>query len=120
MLARMDDPSPDRVILRHTEGPDGARHLEARREPDGSIVIEGQDLGRGVEGVFGAGTSEYEWTRTIACQSVPAAIHALGGAPGDDLLDLLARWTAANGGQDPSVTLDEASVPMERWSRTGD
>jgi hypothetical protein len=114
----MSDRSNDHVVLRHTEGPDGVRHLEARRQPDGSVVIEGQDLGRGVESVFGS--TEYEWARTIPAASLPEAIHALGGAPGDELLELLARWTDANGGLDPSVALDQAGVPMERWSRIGD
>lgn len=116
----MSAPQPDRVVLRHVEDEHGIRHLEARRLADGSVVIEGQDLGRGVSAIFGDGDDEYEWARTIRPADVPAAIRALGGIDGDDLLVLLADWTATNGGLDPSIRLDEAGVPMERWSRIGD
>jgi hypothetical protein len=116
----MLDPRPDDVIPRHIADSDGIRHLEARRLADGTVVIEGQDLGRGVSAVFGDAGSEYEWTRTIRPGDVPMAIRALGGTDGDDLLALLADWAAAHGGLDPSTRLGEAGVPMERWSRIGD
>lgn len=116
----MTDPRPEPVVLRHVEDAQGIRHLEARRLADGSLVIEGQDLGRGVSAVFGDAAREYEWSRTIRPADIPATIRALGGSDGDDPLALLASWTAANGGRDPSTRLDEAGVPMERWSRIGD
>ena len=96
------------------------RHLEATRRPDGAILIEGQDLGPGVERIFGAGLTEYEWTWTIEPDAVPAAIAALEGIEGDDPLRLLAAWSAAHGGVDPGSRLREAGVPIEFWSRIGD
>ncbi len=66
-----------RVVLRDVRDERGTRHLGARRRDDGGIVIEGHDLGRGVE-VLGPGLSEYEWVWTIAPDAVPSAIEAIG------------------------------------------
>jgi len=109
-----------RVVLRHLRDEGGLRYLEARREDDGGIVIEGQDLGSGVEHIFGEGLTEYEWTWTIASDGVPAAVAALGGVDGDDPLQLIASWYAANGRQDPGIHLGDAGVPISFWSRIGD
>jgi len=106
------------IVLRDVRDERGTRHLAARRREDGSIIIEGHDLGRGVE-VFGPGLSEYEWVWTIAPDAVPSAIEALGGKEGDDLLQLLLGGppiTAA-----PTRThLREAGVTIAFWSHLGD
>jgi len=94
--------------------------LTARRGPDGGVVIEGQDIGRGVEEIFGDGFREYEWDWTIAPDAVPAAVTALGGDGEDDVLALLRAWSVDHGGRDPGIFLQEAGVPVEFWSRIGD
>ena len=108
------------VVLRDCRDRDGLRHLEATRRSDGGILIEGQDLGPGVERIFGAGLTEYEWAWDIPPEAVPAALVALDGVPGDDPLALLAAWSAAHGGIDPGSHLREAGVPIAFWSRIGD
>lgn len=109
-----------RVVLRDQRDSDGFQGLRASRGPDGGIRIDGHDLGSGVEGVFGAGLSEYEWSWAIEPDAVPAAIAALDGREGDDLLRLLAAWSAAHVGADPGSHLQEAGVPIAFWNRIGD
>jgi hypothetical protein len=108
------------VVLRYQQDADGFRGLRATRRPDGGIRIDGHDLGRGVEGVFGAGMSEYEWCWVIEPDAVPAAVAALDGREGDDPLQLLAAWSAAHGGKDPGSHLRDADVPIAFWNRIGD
>jgi hypothetical protein len=51
---------------------------------------------------------------------VPAAVAALGGGPDDDVLALLARWSAANGGGDPGTRIRDTGVPVAFDNRVGD
>lgn len=125
-----DDVTPDRgeapdgplrrIVLRDLRDAGGVRHLQATRQPNGGILIEGQDLGSGVEQVFGAGLTEYEWAWDIEAAAVPAVIVALGGREGDDPLRVLAAWTTAHGGMDPGSHLQERDVPIKFWNRIGD
>jgi hypothetical protein len=57
--------------------------VSATRRRDGSLMIEGQDLG----GDFFSG--EYEYAITVRPDDVPRVVEALGGAPGEDPLALL-------------------------------
>jgi len=106
------------VVLRDVHDERGTRYLAARRREDVSIVIEGHDLGRGVE-VLGPGLSEYEWVWTIAPDAVLSAIEALGGKDGDDPLKLLLGWSKDHGGTDPGTHLREAGVTIAFWSHVG-
>jgi hypothetical protein len=105
--------------LRDVRDDRGTRYLAARRREDGGIVIEGHDLGRGVE-AFGPGLSEYEWVWTIEPGAVPAAIVALGGHEGNDPLQLLLGWSTDRGDPDPGTHLREAGVTIAFWSHLGD
>jgi len=107
-------------VLRELRDADGSRRLEAGWRDDGSLVIEGQDLGPGVERVWGAGNDEYEWAWVVGSQAVPAMVAALGGSAADDPLALLERWYRGHGELDPGIHLRKAGVPIEFWSRVGD
>lgn len=109
-----------RIVLRETRDATGVRYLEVRREPNGAVVIEGQDLGDGVEAVFGEGVREYEWWWRLAPEDTVVAAETLGGEPGEDLLQVVARWFTAGGGHDPGSHLREAGVPIAFDSRVGD
>ena len=113
------DPAP-LVVLRDQHHADGSRYLDASLGSDGRLLIEGQDIGLGVERVFGEGIREYEWAWTIRPDGVPAAIVALDGAPGEPPLSVVARWSANHAGADPGGVLKKAGVPVEFWSRAGD
>lgn len=109
-----------RVVLRDQRDGDGVRHLSARIDAGGALVVEGQDLGPGVTRVFGEGITEYEWTHTVAADQVPALIAALGGDEGADVLDLLAGGAAGRQGENLGGVLRSHAVPYRVWSRLGD
>jgi hypothetical protein len=108
-----------RVVIRALRDERGTRHLATRRRDDGGIVIEGHDLGRGVE-VLGPGLSEYEWVWTIPPDAVLSAIEALGGKEVDNPLQLLVGWSTDHGGIDPGTHLREAGITIAFWSHLGD
>ena len=59
-------------------------------EDDGSLVIEGHDLGSGVGDFFGGDSREYEFSRTIKPPGV-ARLQELSGVDAGNLLDRAAR-----------------------------
>ncbi|MBA2310259.1 MAG: hypothetical protein H0W01_13450 [Pseudonocardiales bacterium] len=110
-----------RVTLRSIRDADGSRHLDAHVTAEGDVVVEGQDLGPGVERAFGPGLTEYEWTHTVRAADVPLLVEALGGAPGDDVLALMRRVCSGDGVVRLAALLaPDGPVPAEFWSRVGD
>jgi hypothetical protein len=87
---------------------DGAdrRNLWAHVDDDGSVRIEGQDLGPATAIVSPDG--EYEWVHVIAVPDVPRLVALLGGEPGDDVLAVLSRYAGP------------ASYELERLLRESD
>ncbi|MFI2078192.1 hypothetical protein [Streptomyces triculaminicus] len=57
--------------------------VDARINVEGKLLIQGQDLNNG----------EYEYMLSVPEAEIPKVVAALDGAPGDDVLELL----AANG-----------------------
>jgi hypothetical protein len=112
--------SSETVVLTQQRDTRGTRTIWARRLPDGGVVIDGQDLGRGVEEAFGPGLTEYEWGWEVAASDVPILMNALGGRIGDDPIQLLSAWSRENIHRDPGQHLKDAGVPMEFWNRIGD
>ena len=55
----------------------------------GDLLWSGQDLGPDLQTLLPAAT-EYAWGRTVRAAYVPALRAALGGAPGDDVVALVA------------------------------
>jgi len=108
------------IVLRDTRDASGTRFLEARLDADGTLRIEGQDLGPGVSAVFGPDLTEYEWWWRLPAGDVPWAVAALGGEPGDAPLPVIHRWFEANGGSDPGSALRNAGLPIEFDNRIGD
>ena len=82
-------------------------------EESGALVIDGHDLGPATAPVSDDG--EYEWNYTYDAAVVPAVVAALGGAPGDDVLDLLQRhWTGARS-YELEKRLRESKLPHGFW-----
>ena len=116
----MDEPPARRsVTLRHVRDAEGLRVLEARELGDGTIQIEGHDLGPGVAAFWGSGLTEYEWVWTIRPADVQRALETLGGSPGDAALGVLRDWFDGHD-RDPGQALREAGATVEFWSRIGD
>lgn len=107
------------VVLREERSAHGSYHLRASLRDDGSLVIEGQDLGAAPESFWGS--AEYEWTLGVAPEQVPGLTAALGGTPGeDDPLELLAERFREDERYASRSFLEEAGVAFEFWSRVGD
>jgi hypothetical protein len=105
-----------KVILRSERTTTDSRYLSASFNPDGDLVIEGQDIGDEVRRCFDC--SEYEWIWTIRALSVVTLKHALGN-PGD-LLHCLQQKFSGNNAANIGSFLSEHGITYEAWSRTGD
>ena len=101
---------PRTVTLRsETSGPD-RRYLGASIV-DNQLHIEGQDLGPKTSMVSRDG--EYEWIHVVARRDFPALIAALGGEPGEDILDVLERVATGDGSYELERLLRDGVVPCE-------
>jgi len=106
------------VVLRDTRDSSGTRHLEARFDDGGDLLLSGQDLGDGVEEYFGAGLREYEWCWTVRAADLPRLEAALGGA--DDVIGALGERFSGDAAAGLGAFLKENGIPYETWSRVGD
>ena len=107
---------PTHVVLRQNRDADGSRLLEASMSVEGDVLIEGYDLGDGVERVFGV--REYEWAWTIPAATVPALLRALEVT--DNVLAALQDRFSGDNAALLGVFLESNGIPTERWSRLGD
>lgn len=98
---------------RHDE--DGLVRREVRLLDDGSVRIEGHDIGPGVERFFG--DNEYEFARSLPPSSVAKLLRALGIAD-DDLLPALRSRFATTAELEAYVS--EHDIDSDFWSRSGD
>ena len=104
--------------LRDTHDEGGSRHLSASLKDDGTLLIEGQDIGPGVEEFFGSGLTEYEWAWLIRPPGVKTLKLAL--ACDDDVLTALRDRFSGDTAADLQPFLDDNGVRYEPWSRVGD
>lgn len=107
---------PRLVVLRDEKSGSDLRHLSAAYTQDGDLVIEGQDLGDGVEAVLGC--REYEWTWTIAKSDLAHLADAL--VVKSNLLDALKRRYGGDSADQLLPFLNEHKIPYKVWTRIGD
>src|SRR5207244_3487401 len=104
----------------------GTRNLWLRQETDGSLHLEGQDLGRQVTGFWGEGLTEYEWAWSLDREHLSALLKRLGLAPDErasggvpiDLLEQIADRLRDLGESETEERFKEAGATF--WSRLGD
>jgi hypothetical protein len=104
------------VTLRQERTGADTRWLGAYLDAAGALHVDGHDIGPGTAPVSSDG--EYEWFKTIAAGDVPRLLAVLGGDPGDDVLDVLARdWTGPRS-YDFERRLRESGIPVKlsTWS----
>ncbi len=102
--------------MRETEDGGGSRHLSARLDDDGDLVVYGQDIGRAVEEFFGSPEYEYGWT--VPAAVVPALVEALGGERSDDVLEVLVEVREREGSRFRlRDVIDEHGIDAACWSR---
>jgi hypothetical protein len=105
------------VTLRDERVGADTRWLGAYLDATGALHVDGHDLGPGTAPVSGDG--EYEWFEVIRAVDLPRLVAALGGDPGDDVLDLLARdWTGPRS-YDFERRLRESGVPVKIFTWGG-
>lgn len=103
------------ISLRDERREDGSwLNLDASLAPDGSLRINGQDLGPVTKTVSPDG--EYEYGYVIAAENVPALLIALGGQEGADVIDVLENhWSgAASYGLEQAIR--SSGVPYDFWN----
>ena len=106
------------VLVNEVHGAD-RRHVSARIDAQGCLVVEGQERGPQVSDFWGDDITESEWSWTVACDDLSTLASALKTTL-EDLLPTLARRFsgAALAGLQPFFAA--AGVRVERWSRLGD
>lgn len=107
-----------KVVLSETSDGDGVSARWVRLTDGGDLLVEGQDLGPGVELFFGA--HEYEFARTVRAADLPALRRALHLDEEDDLLAALLERYEGRGTSELEQFIQDAGVPSEFWSRAGD
>lgn len=108
------------VTLRDLRDERGSRHLSATLDADGTLRIEGQDLGDGVERFFGPGNREYEWALTIRPSDVERLGETLNAGKKAGLLAALQQRFSGEAAAEIQTFLDEHEIAYEFWSRIGD
>jgi hypothetical protein len=86
------------------------RHLGARLDANGSLVIEGQDIGPGMR--------EYEWAWTIPPEGVSRLLLLIGGD--ENVLAAIAARFSGDAAGEVVDFLDSNGIPYEVWSRVGE
>lgn len=107
------------VRLREEHNGSDWRTLRACLRENGTLVIQGQDLGPATAPISSDG--EYEWTYTFDPDSIPALCAALGGTEDDDILDLLERRFTGAGSYDLEQIMRDTrtAIPRGFWSWGG-
>lgn len=105
------------VTLRAERHGQDSRYLTAEIQEDGSLVIRGQDLGPGASFMSGD-DEEYEWAYTFAPEVIPSLVAALGGTPGQPVLELLEqRYTGAGSYElEHIIRSTEDTIPRNFWN----
>lgn len=106
------------ITLRNVQDKLGTRFLGVSLTPGGDVVIEGQDIGDGVEAAFGAGFREYEWAYFVVQGDIAALLHALGAQT--DILTALGQRFSDEQASELQPFLDGHAIPYQFWSRMGD
>ena len=106
---------PDRrVILRDQRDGRDQRHLWAYVDSEGSLHVDGQDLGPSTAPVSDDG--EYEWFTTVRATHVLRLVELLGGDQDSDVLDLLTKRYSGMGSYELERVIRESDIPVERLS----
>lgn len=105
-----------KVILRQEKSKTDYRYLRAEIKENGDLAFEGQDLGSGVEGAFGA--SEYEWYWTVKAQDIPKLQKAIGSR--SNILKSLEKSFSGQNAAKLYEFMQDNEIPFESYSRVGD
>ncbi len=104
------------VVLVHEWLDDESRHVTAKLNENGNLVISGQDIGPSVERIFGS--DEYEYSHTIPAEFVDAFFELLGARQVTDILGAIDHFGRGRYSEIVNA-LEEAkkTIPIQFWSR---
>jgi len=102
------------VVIRDVRDDRGSQCEYATLASYGDARIEGQDLGKGLEAVFGEGLTEYEYVLTVKAVDVAALLNALGAK--SDVLSALREQFGDQSQESLQSFLENNDVPFEFWS----
>jgi hypothetical protein len=88
--------------------------LWAYVDSEGSLHVDGQDLGPSTAPVSDDG--EYEWFTTVRATHVLRLVELLGGDQDSDVLDLLTKRYSGMGSYELERVIRESDIPVERLS----
>jgi hypothetical protein len=93
-----------------------SRHVTAKLNEDGNLVISGQDIGPSVERIFGS--DEYEYAHTIPAAHIAAFFELLGARQVTDILGAIDHFGRGRYLEIVDA-LEEAkkTMPIGFWSR---
>lgn len=93
-----------------------SRHVTAKLNEDGNLVISGQDIGPSVERIFGS--DEYEYAHTIPAAYIAAFFELLGAKQVTDILGAIDHFGRGCYAEIVDA-LEEAkkTMPIGFWSR---
>ena len=93
-----------------------SRHVTAKLNEDGNLVISGQDIGPSVERIFGS--DEYEYSHTIPAAYIAAFFELLGAKQVTDILGAIDHFGRRRYLEIVDA-LEEAkkTMPIGFWSR---
>ena len=103
-------------LRKEHHGPDH-RYLSASLNIDGSLLIEGQDLGPSTAIVSSDG--EYEWARTILPEHFPALLALLDAPANADILDVLEKHWTGQRSYELERRIRESDIPSNLWTYGG-
>jgi hypothetical protein len=106
-------------LYTETDAHGGTRNVWLRLTEDGAVMLEGQDLGRGVSAFFGEDFSEYEWSWTLAPERLDLLLDSLGvTADSADLVEKLASRLKMLDRRGMEERFRQAGATF--WSRVGE
>jgi hypothetical protein len=103
-------------LVSERDGPD-SRFVDAYLDERGNLKIDGQDLGPATAPVSSDG--EYEWIETVPSEHLARAVVVLGGADGEQILDVLARDYRGAAAYGIRQKLDDAGIPVDLFTWSG-
>lgn len=105
-----------KITLREERKSGDYRFLGAEIKENGDLVIEGQDLLRGIEGAFGC--TEYEWYWTVKKPDIQKLQKAIGEK--GNILSLLESHFSNEKAATLYDFMQKHNIPFDSWSRIGD
>lgn len=104
------------LVLEDVRDENGTMYRAVSLTTAGELVIEGQDLGKRVEGVFGC--SEYEFIRRLSLDETEQLRRVFGLHAGEGLLATISQ--SFNSTSELESLLKQHGIAGKFWNRVGD